>query len=71
MRYRIEVAQHLGSRFVSRLDGAWSTVETADGAGSVLVGEIADQADLFAVLLQLQQLGIALVSIEPAGDGSS
>jgi hypothetical protein len=59
-RYRIVVAGRLSERFVSSLDG----VRLEDGLpDSALVGEFADQAQLYGLLNRLSNLGLKLVSV--------
>jgi len=68
-RYRIVLRGRLSKRFESAFEGM--TLEHAPGR-TVLTGEIRDQAQLYAVLDQMQDFGIELLSVESADitDGS-
>ena len=69
-RYRIVLRGRLSKRFESAFAGM--TLEHSPGR-TVLTGEIQDQARLYAVLDQVQDFGIELLSVESADitDGSS
>jgi len=62
-RYRIVLRGRLSKRFESAFEGM--TLEHAPGR-TVLTGEIRDQAQLYAVLDQMQDFGIELLSVESA-----
>ena len=68
-RYRIVLRGRLSRRFESAFGGM--TLEHSPGR-TVLTGEIRDQAQLYAVLDQMQDFGIELLSVESADitDGS-
>ena len=68
-RYRIVLRGRLSKRFESAFEGM--TLQHAPGR-TVLTGEIRDQAQLYAVLDQMQDFGIELLSVESADitDGS-
>jgi hypothetical protein len=42
---------------------------TSSEAGSILTGEVHDQAELFGVLLKIRDLGLRLVSVNPCRGG--
>ena len=68
-RYRIAVRGRLSERFASAFDGM---ALEAGPAGSVLQGEIRDQAELHGILQQLRDFGVELVSLhEVPGPGSA
>ena len=69
-RYRIMLRGRLSKRFESAFAGM--TLEHSPGR-TVLTGEIRDQAQLYAVLDQVQDFGIELLSVDSADitDGSS
>jgi hypothetical protein len=69
-RYRIVLRGRLSKRFESAFAGM--TLEHSPGR-TVLTGEIRDQAQLYAVLDQVQDFGIELLSVDSADitDGSS
>jgi len=62
-RYRIVLRGRLSKRFESAFEGM--TLEHSPGR-TVLTGEIRDQAQLYAVLDQVQDFGIELLSVESA-----
>jgi hypothetical protein len=66
-RYQISVrgrlTEHLGSAF------AGMTLYPRPGE-TVLLGEIRDQAHLFGILDQVRDLGLDLISVQPAPPGS-
>jgi hypothetical protein len=59
-RYEIVVKGQLSERFLSTFD---SLALTAHAGHTRLSGELADQAQLYGVLLRLRDLGIELVSV--------
>jgi hypothetical protein len=59
-RYEIVVKGQLSERFLATFDTLAPAVE---GGETRLRGELADQAQLFGVLLLLRDLGIELVSV--------
>ena len=60
VRYRIVVAGQLGPRFSGAFEGM--RVEPAD-ENTVIVGQIADQAQLQGILERIASLGLRLVSV--------
>jgi hypothetical protein len=62
-RYEIVVKGQLSERFESTFDGLALAVQHGE---TVLSGEVADQAQLYGVLLRLRDLGIELVSVNAA-----
>jgi hypothetical protein len=42
---------------------------TSSEAGTVLSGEVHDQAELFGVLLKIRDLGLRLISVNPVPPG--
>jgi ABC-type phosphate transport system auxiliary subunit len=60
-RYRITVRGLLSDRFAAAFEGM--SVKR-NGKHSVLIGEVADQSQLYGLLNRLRDLGIELVSVE-------
>lgn len=60
-RYRITVRGRLSERFASSFDGM---VVEWDGGATVLVGELADQSQLYGLLERIRDLGMDLVKVE-------
>jgi hypothetical protein len=63
--YRIVIRGELGAPLVGPLEAM--SLELA-GAETVLTGEVADQAQLRGVLSSLHDLGIEIVSVNPADE---
>jgi hypothetical protein len=64
VRYRIEVTTPISERVA----GAFAPLELAPGGdGTVLEGDLEDQAALFAALARVRSLGLDLVSLTPSG----
>jgi hypothetical protein len=60
VRYQIRVRGRLGRT----MRGAFPALETrADGADTVLAGDLADQAALHGVLAQIEGLGLELLEV--------
>jgi hypothetical protein len=66
--YRIVVKDELGPAYARAFDGM--TIETGDGK-TIIVGPIADQAQLQGVLGRLSSLNLVLLSINVIGTGDS
>jgi hypothetical protein len=67
-RYEIVVKGQLSERFLSTFDGL---ALSAQGSETRLSGEVADQAQLYGMLLRLRDLGIELISVNRApGNGA-
>ena len=64
-RYRIVLQGRLSERFAATFDGM--TLEQRPDQGTVLVGDVRDQAHLYGLLDRLRDFGIELVAVEPAG----
>jgi hypothetical protein len=64
VRYRIEVRDPVSARVASAFAPLGLAAE--DG-GRVLVGDLEDQAAVFAALERLRSLGLQLVALEPVG----
>jgi hypothetical protein len=60
-RYRIVVRGRLSDRFTSAVSGM--TLEPGDGT-TTLVGDVADQAQLFGVLERVRDFGLELLRVE-------
>jgi hypothetical protein len=58
--YEITVRGRLGATLVSAFDGLTASASRAD---TVLRGELADQAALYAVLDRIESLGLELLDI--------
>ena len=63
IRYEIVVKGQLSERFMSTFDGFALAVQAGE---TRLSGELADQAQLYGVLLRLRDLGVELVSVNEA-----
>ena len=63
--YRIVVRGEIARPLVGPLEGM--TVEPADGE-TVLTGELVDQAQLRGALSSLHDLGVEIVSVNPADE---
>jgi hypothetical protein len=63
--YRIVIRGHIGTPLVGPLEAMSVALE---GEESVLTGEVADQAQLRGVLSSLHDLGIEIVSVNPADE---
>ena len=59
--YQIWVAESLSQSWSAWFDGM--IISSAAGGGSLLTGEVRDQADLFGKLLKIRDLGLTLVSV--------
>jgi hypothetical protein len=59
--YRITIGGRLSERFVSAIDGM--RAEPA-ACGTVLVGDVVDQTQLYGLLNRLRDLGLELVRVE-------
>lgn len=66
--YRITVRGRLTERFASAFEGM--ALEPGRGE-STLVGEIADQAQLFGLLDRVRNFGLELVRVEPVASAST
>jgi hypothetical protein len=64
-RYRVVVKGHVGERLAETFEHL--VLEQGNGESS-LTGAFADQAQLHGLLDRLQDLGISLVSVNPADD---
>lgn len=63
VRYRLVIEGALGALYASAFDD----MELEDtGATTALVGDVADQAQLFGLVERVASLGLKLVSIAPA-----
>ena len=60
MRYKIYVRGRLGEIFLGAFPGLRAQ---AQGAETVLAGELPDQAALFGVLAQIEALGLELLEV--------
>ena len=60
--YRIRVKNHLGSDWERWFDGF--TITHHNGGVTVLTGEVMDQSALFGLLQKLQNLNVALLSVQ-------
>ena len=63
-RYRIVLRGRLSERFESAFDGM--TLEHGPNR-TVLIGDVRDQAQLYGLIDRLQEFGIELLAVEPAG----
>lgn len=60
--YRIRVKNHLGSDWEQWFDGF--TITHHAGGVTVLTGEVVDQSALYGLLQKLQNLNMALLSVQ-------
>ncbi len=60
--YRIRVKNHLGADWEHWFDGF--TIAHQKGGVTVLTGEVVDQSALYGLLQKLQNLSMALLSVE-------
>jgi hypothetical protein len=58
--YQITVAGRLSEKLIAAFDGLSAT---PSAAGTVLCGEIVDQAALFGLLTRIESLGLELVDV--------
>ena len=66
-RYRLVLGGELGESFGFLFEG----MQLARVAGTtVLTGSVIDQAHLYGLIQRTQELGLELISVEPAGEGS-
>ena len=63
--YRIVVCAELGERFAAAFEGM--KVRSAGGQ-TVITGEVIDQSHLHGVLDRINDLGLELVSVQPASE---
>jgi hypothetical protein len=61
-RYRITIRGRLSERFVTAFDGL--ALEPGRRGETVLVGEIADQGQLYGVIDRLRDFGLELLRLE-------
>ncbi|MEJ5202465.1 MAG: hypothetical protein WHV66_09565 [Anaerolineales bacterium] len=59
--YQIKVAENLSQSWSAWFDGM--TISSDSRGGSLLIGEVRDQADLFGILLKVRDLGLTLVNV--------
>ena len=65
-RYEITVRGRLGEALLTAFDGVTAT-SSADG--TVLSGDIADQAALYGVLERIESLGLELLAVRRVATG--
>ena len=66
-RYRLVLRGELGEPFGFLFEGM--QMDQVMGT-TVLTGRVIDQAHLHGLIQRIQELGLELISIEPAGEGS-
>ena len=59
--YEIRVRGHLSNQWVNWFDGMTITLE--DNGNTLLIGKIADQAELYGILRRVRDLGLSLISV--------
>ena len=64
--YEIRLQGRLDERWAAWFDGM--TIESAPDGVTVLRGHIVDQAALHGVLARLRDLGVPLISVQPASE---
>ena len=69
MVYQIRIKGHLGTQWTDWFDGLTITLE--NNGESLLTGPLVDQAALHGVLRKINNLGLALVSVNPQSKGDS
>ncbi len=67
--YEIEVAEAIDRRWSDWFGGL--DLVQGDSGGTIMRGEIADQAELFGVLYKVRDLALTLISLRRAQNGSS
>ncbi len=65
--YRIVVEGELGPRYAAALD-PWR-LEPGPPGTTAIVGGICDQSELQGVISHCAGLGLALISVQPTGEG--
>jgi hypothetical protein len=63
-RYEIVVHGHLTSEWAVVFDGM--EVICLPNGNTLITGNLADQADLYGMLMRLRDLGITLISVNPS-----
>lgn len=66
-RYRLVLRGELGEPFGFLFEGMQME---RDAGTTVLTGRVVDQAHLHGLIQRTQELGLELISIQPAGEGS-
>jgi hypothetical protein len=66
--YRFQVRGHLEDRWSEWLGGL--SIERLDDGTSVLTGAVSDQAALHGVIARIRDLGLPLLAVERASEGS-
>lgn len=69
MVYQIRIAGHLGAEWTDWFEGMTITLE--DNGDTLLTGPVIDQAALHGVLRRVRDLGIPLISVNPAAHGDA
>ncbi len=62
--YEITVEGHLDGRWTNWFEGMTMTYIEMGRGETMLTGEMKDQAALYGVLMQVRDLGLALVSVQ-------
>lgn len=67
--YTFELAGHLDRRWEVAFDGFTFTHATAPGGRPVtlITGPLIDQSALYGMVSRLRDLGVTLISVQPAG----
>lgn len=66
-RYEIRLKGHLDARWAFRFEGL--SFACLDDGTTILSGPVADQAALHGLLRQVRDLGLPLISVNPADPG--
>ena len=64
MIYQIRIKGHLGCQWADWFDGL--TIKVEDNGDTLFTGPVVDQAALFGLLKKVRDLGIPLISVNPA-----
>ena len=66
--YEIRIKGHLGQQWTDWFEGMIITLE--EDGNTLLVGPVIDQSALHGILKKMRDLGLPLLSVNPAGTGS-
>ncbi len=67
--YQIRIQGHLGSQWTEWFGGLAISLE--DCGDTLLTGPVVDQAELYALLKKVRDLGMPLISVNRTGSGDA